>query len=57
MLTVATRADDLVIWPYLVVIGALGIGTEVHAGIKLFLAAHCEPPLVALRSQLYHKLV
>jgi hypothetical protein len=52
MRAIAARTDDLVIWPHLAVIGAVGIGTEVHAGINLFLAAHCEPPLVALGSQL-----
>jgi len=32
------------------------MGTKVHTGINLLLATHCEPPLVALGSQLYHKL-
>ena len=39
---VASRANDVIIWSYLAIIGAVGIGTEVHAGIHLFLAAHCE---------------
>jgi len=51
LLAVAAGTDDLVIWPYVAMIGAVSIGAEVHAGINSFLAAHCEPPLLALGSQ------
>jgi len=48
LLAIAACADDLVILPPLAVVGAVGLGTAVHAAIYLLLSAHCEPPFSLL---------